>query len=75
MIASSDSENDTIRRKIDLLLDAGIDLDQIAILTSEIYPDLGQTSPKSVEAMRKIAGLAKKNAEKIQEARELILTL
>jgi len=66
--------NEHVWKRIDALLDSSVDLDQIAILQSEMFPQSEKTTSVSA-LLQKVEGYAMANAKKIQEARELILSM
>jgi len=63
-----------VLEKIDELLVAGINQDQIAMVETDTVPSTNQ-GKECIEALRKIAACLKENAKKIGEARKLILNL
>ena len=75
MLATKQSYDDQIWKRIDALLDSSVDLDQIAILESEMVLDSEKITPTCSALLQKVEGYAKANAGKIQEARELILSM
>ena len=75
MITPRESYNDAVRKRIDALLDSSVDLDQIAVLESQIFPDSEEITVGCSMLLLKIENYAMQNAKKIQEAWELILTM
>src|SRR5579862_3806811 len=67
LMASSGLRNEATRKKIDQLLASGVDLDQVAIFESELYPELMEMDPKCTKVIRRLASCAMENAKKIQE--------
>ena len=67
--------NEHVWKKIDALLDSSVDLDQIAILESEMFPQSEKVTPACSALLSRVESNAKTNAKKIQEARELILSM
>jgi hypothetical protein len=74
MISPRQFYNDQIWKRIDDLLDSSVDLDQIAVLMAQMaqgHEGIGMSSP----ATEKIVYCAMENAKRIQEARQLILSM
>ena len=75
MLTTQQSYVDQIWKRIDALLDSSVDLDQIAVLESEMFPHSEKITPTCSALLHRAEGYAKSNARKIQEARELILSI
>jgi hypothetical protein len=75
MSGKNRSRNDGIRKRIDKLLDSSLDLDQIALLLSQMLPEAQPLSRRSSSMLHKIELCATKNAKNIQDARELVLAI
>ena len=77
MIAVSNlsNNNQRIKERIDILLDSGVDLDQMSVLESETFSNLYKTNPQFSAILQRIAWYALENAKRIQKARELVLKI
>ena len=75
MMTPRQLHNEKIRERIDALLESSVDLDQITILKSEMFPVSEKITPSCYALLQKVEGCAMENARKIQEARELILAI
>jgi hypothetical protein len=75
MSSKNRSRNDRIRKRIDKLLDSSVDIDQIAVLMAQMPIGSKGIRNGSSTVLKKIVCCAMENAKKIQEARELVLTL
>jgi hypothetical protein len=75
LTTSKQAVNQRTRMEIDLLLESGVDIDQVALLESESFTDSKQGNEKCNQILRKMEGHVIENAKKIQEARKLILTI
>ncbi len=61
--------------RIDLLLESGIDMDQLMVLESEQLAELVVSNPTFSSRLRKIMEYAMTNAMRINEARKLVLSI
>ena len=71
---STESFGDNLAR-IDLLLESGIDMDQLMVLESEHLAELADANPRFTVRLRKIIDYAMTNAMRINEARNLVLNM
>jgi hypothetical protein len=75
MMSSKGSNNDHVWKRIDALLESSVNLDQIAILESEMFPQSEKITLGVSTLLQKVEDYAKANAKKIQEAREMMLSM
>ena len=75
MMSSKGSYNQHVWKRIDALLESSVNLDQISILESEMFPQSEKITSGVSTLLQKVEGYAKANAKKIQEVRELMLSV
>jgi hypothetical protein len=75
MMSSKESYNQHVWKRIDALLESSVNLDQISILESEMFPQSEKLTSGVSSLLQKVEGYAAANAKRIQEARKLILSM
>ena len=75
MMSPKLANNEHIWKRIDALLDSSVDLDQLSILETEMFPQSEKVTPACSALLSRVEIYAKNNAKKIQEAHDLILAM
>ena len=68
MMSSKGPYNEHVWKRIDALLESSVNLDQISILESEMFPQSEKITSSVSALLQKVEDYAKANAKKIQEA-------